>query len=266
MAIPVNLRLHYQPIQPTVKQWTNGICYNEYTPADELLPYIYCYWELKTTQPLGQPYRYRVVADGCIDIFFDMNQPGESFMMGFCKQFTDFELAAEFHYIGVRFFPSIFTQIYKIDAAKLSNRDQPLKPICPVTANFIAENFPLTRPFDKLLDQHFSPLIKENDFNGDRRLYDALDLILKNGGDVGIDDDIDTGISIRQLRRLFEYYIGDTPKSFAKVVRFQRVLKSRSAIKNANGNLIHFAEGYYDQGHFIKDFKKYYGVTPGKVL
>lgn len=265
MAIPINLRLHYQPIQPTVRQWTNGVSYNEYSPADELLPYIYCYWELKTTQPLAQTYSYRVVADGCIDIFFNVDQPQESFVMGFCKQFADFELAPEFHYIGIRFFPTIFTQLYKVDAAMLSNRDQPLRPISPDTANFIAENFPLTRKFDKLLDQYFSTLVKETDFNGDNRLYDALDLILKNGGGVGIDADIDTGISIRQLRRLFEYYIGDTPKSFAKVVRFQRVLKSRSAIKNAKGNIIHFAEGYYDQGHFIKEFKKYYGVTPSKV-
>lgn len=261
----INIRSNYQPIQPTVKQWTNGVSYIEFMPDARLQPYIYCYWELKTTERLAQPYTYCAVADGCIDIFFDMNQPQESFVMGFCKKFTEFTLEPEFHYTGIRFFPTLFTQIYNIDAATLSNRDQPLKPISPITANFIAEHFPNNEAINSLLDQHFITIINPATFDADKRLYDALDLILKAGGNINVDTDIDTGISSRQLRRLFEYYVGDTPKSFAKVVRFQRVLKSRAAIKNAKGNTIHFDEGFYDQGHFIKDFKKYYGLTPGKA-
>lgn len=261
----INIRAYYQPIQPTVKQWTNGVSYIEFMPDAQLQPYIYCYWELKTTQHLALPYNYRVVADGCIDIFFDMNKPQESFVMGFCKKFTEFTLEPEFHYVGIRFFPTLFTQVYNIDAATLSNLDQPLNPISSITAEFIAEHFPNTEAISSLLDQHFLKIINPGTFHIDKRMYDALDLILKAGGNINVDSDIDTGISSRQLRRLFEYYVGDTPKSFAKVVRFQRVLKSRSTIKNTKGNTIHFDEGFYDQGHFIKDFKKYYGLTPGKV-
>jgi hypothetical protein len=234
-------------------------------PAAKLQPYIYCYWELKTSERLVEHYHYRVVADGCIDIFFDMNNPQESFVMGFCKKFTEFTLEPEFHYAGIRFFPTLFTQIYKIDAATLSNRDQPLELINPETANFITAHFPNTETINSSLDQHFLEIINPATFDADKRLYDALEMILKAGGNINIDSDIDTGISSRQLRRLFECYVGDTPKSFAKVVRFQRVLKSRSAIKNTKGNTIHFDEGFYDQGHFIKDFKNYYGATPGKA-
>ena len=265
MSYVINIRSHFQPIQPTVKKWTNGVSYVEFVPDSELQPYIYCYWELKTAEQLAEPYNYRVVADGCIDIFFDRNNPLESFVMGFCKKFTEFTLEPEFHYVGIRFFPTLFTQIYKVDAATLSDRDQPLKPISPVTANYIAEHFPNTEAINSSLDQHFSEIVKPATFDVDKRLYDALELILKTGGNTNTERDIDTGISSRQLRRLFEYYIGDTPKSFAKVVRFQRVLKSRAAIKNAIGNAIHFDEGFYDQGHFIKDFKNYYGLTPGKA-
>ncbi len=260
-----NIRSHYQPLQPTVKKWTNGVSYTEFAPAADLQPYIYCYWELKTTERLAQSYTYRVVADGCIDIFFDMNHPQESFVMGFCKKFTEFVLEPQFHYVGVRFFPTVFTQIYKIDASLLSNKDQPLAPLNDITAGFISTHFPTSESTDAVLNSHFTSIINESGFDIDKRLYNALYLILKNSGNIKVDSDIDTGLSSRQLRRLFEYYVGDTPKSFARVVRFQHVLKSRSAIKNVKGNTIHFDEGYYDQGHFIKDFKRYYGLTPGKA-
>ena len=140
-----------------------------------------------------------------------------------------------------------------------------MSPISAETSAFIAQNFPSTNTIDSTLNNYFTSFINESKFDIDNRLYDALQVILKAGGNVNIDNDIDTGISSRQLRRLFEYYVGDTPKAFAKVVRFQQALKSRSEIKNANGNTINFDEGYYDQGHFIKDFKRYYGLTPGKA-
>ncbi len=261
----INIRPYYQPLQPTVKKWTNGVSYTEIVPIEALQPYIYCYWELRTTEKLAGPYTYRVVADGCIDIFFDINKPQDSAVMGFCTQFTEFKLEQEFHYIGIRFFPTIFPQIYKVNAAYLSNRDRPLNLISRETATFIVEHFPSSETIDSVLNNYFFELINQAGFDIDNRLYKALELILTTSGNINIDKDIDTGISSRQLRRLFEYYIGDTPKSFAKVVRFQRTLKTRAAIKNAKGNTIHFDEGYYDQGHFIKDFKKYYGLTPGKV-
>lgn len=265
MLSKLNIRPYYQPLQPSVKQWTNGVSYIEIIPSDALRPYIYCYWELKTTERLAQPFTYRVVADGCIDIFFNMLQPAENFVMGFCKKFTEFELEPEFHYVGIRFFPTIFPQIYEVNAVNLSNRDQPLNQISPETTAFIEQNFPSAFAIDSTLNSYFTSVIDESKFDMDKRLYDALEVILKAGGNVNIDKDIDTGISGRQLRRLFEYYVGDTPKVFAKVIRFQQVLKSRAAIKNAKGNTIHFNEGYYDQGHFIKDFKRYYGLTPGKA-
>src|SRR5688572_4294786 len=167
----INIRPHFQPIQPTVKQWTNGVSYVEFMPAAKLQPYIYCYWELKTAERLAQHYNYRVVADGCIDIFFDMNKPQESFVMGFCKKFREFTLEPEFHYAGIRFFPTLFTQIYKINAATLSDRDHPLNPISLITANYIAKNFPNKEAINTLLDQHFTEIIKPATFDADKRMY-----------------------------------------------------------------------------------------------
>ena len=87
---------------------------------------------------------------------------------------------------------------------------------------------------------------------------------MKNYGVLNIEKDLNTGISPRQLRRLFKYYIGDSAKTFAKVVRFQNILRAKPSKQSLQQNKL-FYEGYYDQAHFIKEFKNFYGVTPGVV-
>ena len=91
-------------------------------------------------------------------------------------------------------------------------------------------------------------------------------MILKNFGMVDVERDLNTGISARQLRRLFEFYIGDTAKTFSKVVRFQNILKSKPSSQSLRQNKLFFDSGYYDQSHFIKEFKNFYGVTPSKAF
>lgn len=88
-----NIRNLYQPIQPTVTSVDANVSYTEFMPDEKLLPFIYCYWELKTKTQLAEKYLYRVIADGCVDIFFPFENPDESYIMGFCKSYTEFSLS-----------------------------------------------------------------------------------------------------------------------------------------------------------------------------
>lgn len=257
------------PIQPSVKQKAADVRYLEIIPDSQLQPYIYCYWELKTTQILQSQFNYRVVSDGCIDIFFSLKNPNENFVMGFCKKHTEFPLANEFHYIGVRFLPTMFPQIFNISAADLSNRYENLDVVVPKTANFITEQFHANRSTEQiktLFDQYFISLLAQTTFNDDSRLYNAINIILQNFGVLNVETDLDTGISPRQLRRLFKFYIGDTTKTFSKVVRFQNILRAKPSAQSLRENKLFFDAGYYDQAHFIKEFKNFYGVTPSKAF
>lgn len=265
----VNIRNHYIPIQPTVKQSANHVCYAEFLPDVKLQPFIYCYWELKTNEKLHEPFTYKVVADGCIDIFFDLNNAEENFVMGFCKKFTEFQLDNQFHYVGIRFLPTMFPQIFNIDASELSNRFEELKSVVPDTASFIANQFKPDLHISEiktLLDKYFSALLAKTKFNYDNRLYESIYIILENSGVLNLEKDIHTGISQRQLRRLFQFYIGDTAKTFSKVVRFQHILRAKPSKQSLKENKLFFDVGYYDQAHFIKEFKYFYGVTPAKAF
>ncbi|AFH47822.1 AraC family transcriptional regulator [Ignavibacterium album JCM 16511] len=264
-----DIRQLYKPIQPTVKQSADKVTYSEFLPDIRLQNYIYCYWQLKTTETLSEPFIYRVVADGCIDIFFELNNPKDNFVMGFCKKFTEFTLDNSFHYIGVCFLPTMFPQLFRVNASELSNRFEQLCNVVPKVSTFIADNFHYQLTAEQIqltFDKYFINLIENTTFNNDSRLYNAIEKILKEFGVVNIEQDLNTGISQRQLRRLFEFYIGDTAKTFAKLVRFQNILRAKPSSQSLRQNKLFFDVGYYDQAHFIKEFKNFYGVTPSKAF
>ena len=269
MNIPTEIRELYKPVQPTVRQSADNVIYTEFLPDIRLEKFIYCYWQLKTTQELSEQFNYRVVADGCIDIYFELNNPSENYVMGFCKKFTEFPLDNDFNYIGIRFLPTMFPQLFKINAIELSNRYEHLHLVVPRLSDFISNHFNETQQQEEikaLLDKYFLELTAKTIFEYDNRLYGALDIILRNSGVINIEKDLDTGISARQLRRLFEFYIGDTAKTFSKVVRFQNILNAKPSSQSLRQNKLFFDVGYYDQAHFIKEFKNFYGVTPGKAF
>ena len=255
-----DIRSLYLPVQPGFKHPAEGVMYREMLPHPGLQDYIYCYWQLHTRYPLTDPFHYRVIADGCMDVYFEPEQPDKSYVMGFSNSFVEFELARTFNYVGIRFFPGMFPQLYKISAAELSNQAGPLEDVLPAVAKFLKDSFSDTlspENMKALLDEHFLRHVSNTTIDADSRLYESIQLILQNGGTVSVEKELPQGISIRQLRRLFEFYIGDTPKEFSRIVRFQKTLQAPEDYLNS---------GYYDQAHFIKEFKNLYGLTPGKAL
>lgn len=86
----------------------------------------------------------------------------------------------------------------------------------------------------------------------------------------GFFDNIDSvasryGITSRYLQKLFLQYTGLTPKLYSKINRFQNSLRL-VARKNASLTSIAYECGYFDQSHFIREFKSFTGVTPSGYL
>jgi AraC-like DNA-binding protein len=69
------------------------------------------------------------------------------------------------------------------------------------------------------------------------------------------------GLSERYLQKLFIDMVGISPSAYFSVYRFN---KSLARILSTDHSLtaIGYDCGYYDQAHFIKEFKKFTGITP----
>ena len=69
-------------------------------------------------------------------------------------------------------------------------------------------------------------------------------------------------LGIKQFERIFSKHVGLNPKKFTSIVRFQNVIRMKMNDKNANMYQLAFDNGYYDQSHFIHDFKNLTGLLP----
>jgi len=75
-----------------------------------------------------------------------------------------------------------------------------------------------------------------------------------------------TGYTSRWINHKFETNLGISAKAFITIVRFQNELQTIANHLDKSTNSKSYLDHYYDQSHFIKDFKRFTGLTPNKFL
>lgn len=136
-------------------------------------------------------------------------------------------------------------------SAHLSGRQDPLN---------------LMDAFEQVLAAAFVTRIDAGTLTPSPSLAKAVSLATRVHGLVRVDELAATaGVSARQLERQFAIHVGLSPKRFLRVLRFQQVL---AALRDPASTTAGWADvaarhGFYDQAHFINDFKAFTGETPG---
>lgn len=91
----------------------------------------------------------------------------------------------------------------------------------------------------------------------------ALKLLMRNDGNLKIEKVAALScLSLRQFERKCMERLGITPKAYARIARFSKAYRLREANPRLTWTAIAHEAGYFDQMHFIKDFKEFAGVTP----
>jgi len=73
-----------------------------------------------------------------------------------------------------------------------------------------------------------------------------------------------TGYSERYINKVFIEIMGFSPKTFCKIIQFQKAIEFLNYGKVEKMTKAAVDLGYYDQPKFIKDFKEYAGITPNR--
>ena len=99
------------------------------------------------------------------------------------------------------------------------------------------------------------------DIETDKLITEAIKLIYQSNGAVRIKE-LNQKLFISQspFEKRFRKVVGSSPKKFASIVRFNRILDSLNTRNSLTE--ICYNNNFFDQAHFIKNFKQFTGETP----
>jgi AraC-like DNA-binding protein len=76
----------------------------------------------------------------------------------------------------------------------------------------------------------------------------------------------ETGVSQKHLIHLFREQVGLPPKRYARIVRFNSLLRRMAPDARPDWADLAAMHGFYDQAHFVRDFREFTGTTPTDFL
>jgi AraC-like DNA-binding protein len=95
----------------------------------------------------------------------------------------------------------------------------------------------------------------------------AIDSILRAEGAASVAALVErTGLSSRRFISTFRSEVGLAPKVFCRLARFRRVIRSLHPTQDVVWADVALDCGYFDQSHFIHDFRSFAGVSPSAYL
>ena len=111
----------------------------------------------------------------------------------------------------------------------------------------------------KIIEQFLVSQLK--DIQTDKLIVEAVKLIYQTNGTIRIKE-LNQKLFISQspFEKRFRKVVGTTAKKFASIFRFNAVLDNLNHTKSLTE--ICYENNFFDQAHFIKDFKQFTGDTP----
>lgn len=253
--------------------------YRTITPNVDIAPFVKCYWTLVGPKEL-QPQKQRIVPDGCLEMIFHYGdlykqflrdgsyiiQP-KSFVFGQITQPLDIEPTGETGIFAIRFHPDGFIPFATIPIYEMENRAVSLEELFGKDGIRLANEVLSAITNEDRMKMVESFLIKRltSPQTVDRIAKSSVEVILQLNGQLSVDELSDQlNINRRQLERKFASVIGLSPKQLSKIIRLQATLKLIAANRFESLTAIAYEGNYYDQAHFIKDFKEFTGMSPKK--
>jgi AraC-like DNA-binding protein len=248
---------------------------NYYTiqPIENLAKYVRCFWVLES----DGPYTHHSMADGCSEMVFHYNgifdeikKTGareKSFAAGLqgpTQNVTRYTIDRGFSMFGVYLYPFAIPQLFSLPATELTNQFPDMESLMGKKGKDLEERMMVATDNDervKIMSAFFEKQLTKASTQ-QHPVFDAISGIIRANGLVRIDSlSTQYFISTRQFERKFKELTGFPPKLFSRIIRFNAALRE---YRNKNKSLMDIALdcGYYDQSHFISDFKEFSGLHP----
>lgn len=252
----------YYPIQiPYIlnREFSRSIIYTEEI-IEPMKDFVICFWEMQPRSNQKVSIENIIVADACIDLVAGYDEKRIGFA-GMSKTDYHFILDLPARFIGARLKPGAFYQLTGLPAAAAMDSFLPVEDVCK---DFDNEMF-FSLPFDqaKAYFKNYFYVLSRN--KKPERFTSLFDSLSQSTPCTTTELYQKLHFSPRQCQRLFAKHYGLSPKMALSIVRFQKCLEILTSNKAKPSDILNTA-GYYDQSHFIKDFKRNIGITPLELI
>ena len=256
--------------------------YQTFQPNSDLESLISCYWTLEVPAE-SDAQKQRIIPDGTIEMAFILGDDIKRYtseddfiihpramVLGQTIEPFYIEPIGYVNTFAIRFYPYGFANFVAMPLKDLANKETPIEQLFGVkTAKELElkiieatnsnERIEIIETF--LLDM----LNEKSTINN--IVKTTIDALLATNGSASISTILKEDLSKRrQLERNFIKQIGVSPKQLGKVIRLQTALKMLLNKKTENLTDIAYESEYFDQAHFIKDFKEFTGINPKDFL
>lgn len=263
------IRSLFVPLQPSEVQSDGLLVHRSFPPPPMLESYVHSFWEMKGKARFTDSFSFALVPDGAADLIFPLHSNEEAGYISITDSVaSSIEIQGDVHYLGVRFLPGCLLYFFPFSFNSLKGQTHSLQDVFGgwikvweakiLDAGSVENSIGL---LSGLLLRQLSSVQVEMD----PRFLHSLYHILQSDGNARIETEVADFASPRNLRRIFEHYTGLTPKSFSRIVRFQKMLRWMQQNPKADWNR-RPDFGYFDQAHLIKEFKLFTGRTPGSLV
>ncbi|TAE34329.1 MAG: AraC family transcriptional regulator [Candidatus Kapaibacterium sp.] len=248
-----------------------------FEPSHELKEFVWCYWNLEADKDTT-PVKNTIVPDGTMKLIFHYGdtyrhhpKSGESivlpqyFLIGQLTQPYIVEPLGVTGSFIVRFHPNGFLPFTTKPIKDMENAAVPIAALFGnegaeigekiLSAIDTAERIRLIEAFllKRLTDKTTIDFVVKS----------TVETILTANGKFAVNElSEQNNINRRQLVRKFSSVIGLSPKQLSKTIRLQATLKTLLTKEVTTLTDVAYENEYFDQAHFIKEFKEFTGLTP----
>ncbi|WP_217604188.1 helix-turn-helix domain-containing protein [Chitinophaga sp. GbtcB8] len=238
-------------------------------PPASLKNYVRHFWMLEDQTDDVSPKTFTAMCNGIPGLIFQEKPEAfagfegerlpQLFVFGQAKQYGQLHCYGSFRTIGVSFQPTALKSVFGLNANELTHQNTCISQLTKTSLTEQLLNCSSLQQQVDCLSTFLLAQVRRHE-GGNKKVEYAVDALQQGTNLSRVLHDLN--LSGRSLERLFHSHIGIAPSLFTRICRFQTSLAFlRQGRFHSLTDLAH-SIGYYDQSHFIRDFKLFSGASP----
>ncbi len=235
-----------------------------FAPAADLDCFVLRYWTVVWDVPEQVPYTQETLPYPCVNLVVECGRSG---IFGVNTRRFQVQLMGKGWVFGIKFRPGAFYPFYRAPVAALTDRAIGLDAVFGAAGTDYERRVLACARVDEMIDcaeQFLRARLPPPDEHI-ALINTVVEQIAADRTITRVAEIADRiGVSQRTLQRLFGQYVGVGPKWV--IQRYRLLEAAEQLVQNANVDLPSLAQslGYFDQAHFINDFRATVGSTPAE--